>query len=138
MKNKPLVSVIIVNWNGKSLLKGCLDSLKKLRYKKFEIIFVDNASSDGSVEFVKRKYPDVRIFINKENLGVGGGFEVGLNNVRGEAVLLLNTDTIFDKTLLDGLITTLYSDKNIGAVQPKLVIYPGKKLIDSIGCFFST
>lgn len=136
MKNEPLISVIIVNWNGKSLLKDCLDAITKVNYKNFEILFVDNSSVDNSVEFVKKNYPSVKVFVNKENLGVGGGFEVGLSKVRGQAVLLLNTDAVVQRNLLTNLVKSLYSDKRIGAVQPKLVLYPNKNLIDSIGCFF--
>lgn len=136
MQSKPLISVIIVNWNGKSILKDCLDAITKVNYKKVEILFVDNASVDDSVEFVKKNYPSIIVIVNKKNLGVGGGFEVGLGRVRGQAVLLLNTDAIVQKNLLTNLANVLYSDKKIGAVQPKLVLYPDKNLIDSIGCFF--
>lgn len=136
MKNEPLVSIIIVNWNGKHLLKDCLDAISKQDYSRSEILFVDNASEDGSVEFVKKNYPMIKIFVNEENLGVGGGFEVGLKQVNGEAVVLLNTDTKASKTLLKNLVRVLYSDVTIGAVQPKLVLHPSGKLIDSIGCFF--
>jgi len=129
MRNEPLISVIIVNWNGKSILKDCLDAITKVNYIKLEILLVDNASVDGSLEFVKKNYPSIKVFVNKENLGVGGGFEVGLRKVKGQAVLLL-------KNLLTNLVKVLYSDKKIGAVQPKLVLYPNKNLIDSIGCFF--
>lgn len=133
---KPFVSIIIVNWNGMSFLKDCLDSVSLLQYAEFETIFVDNASSDGSVEFVRKNYPFIKVFVNKENLGVGGGYEVALAKAAGQAVLLLNTDTIFTKDLLTSLVNVLYEDKKIGAVQPKLVLYPNRKLIDSIGCFF--
>src|SRR3989344_3279011 len=136
MRNEPLISVIIVNWNGKSILKDCLDAITKVNYIKLEILLVDNASVDGSLEFVKKNYPSIKVFVNKENLGVGGGFEVGLRKVKGQAVLLLNTDAIIQKNLLTNLVKVLYSDKKIGAVQPKLVLYPNKNLIDSIGCFF--
>lgn len=132
----PLVSVIIVNWNGIKFIGQCLDSLSKIDYENSEVLFVDNASTDSSVLFVKEKYPKVRLFVNKENLGLGGGHEVGLKNVKGEAVLLLNSDTIIQKSLLRNLVKILYSDKKIGGVQPKLVLYPQTNKIDSIGCFF--
>ena len=136
MRNEPLISVIIVNWNGKSILKDCLVAITKVNYIKLEILLVDNASVDGSLEFVKKNYPSIKVFVNKENLGVGGGFEVGLRKVKGQAVLLLNTDAIIQKNLLTNLVKVLYSDKKIGAVQPKLVLYPNRNIIDSIGCFF--
>lgn len=135
MKN-PLVSVIIVNWNGKRFLKDCLNSLLKTTYKNIEIVLVDNASTDSSVEYIKRSFPLVKIIKNRTNLGVSAGHDIGFKNTRGEAILLLNSDTIIEDNVVGKLVKSLYADKNIGAVQPKLVIYPGEHLIDSVGCFF--
>lgn len=137
MKNV-LVSVIIVNWNGRGIIDDCLSSLSSQSYKNLEILFVDNASTDNSVSFVKKKYPEIKIITNDTNLGYAGGHEVALKYISGEAILLLNTDTIFDKSLIEKLIKTLYSGKSIGLVQPKILMYPQKNLIDSIGAFFIT
>lgn len=134
--NKLLVSVIIVNWNGKEFIERCIDSLIKVSYPKIEIIFVDNCSTDGSLELVEDKYPRIRIIRNKENLGYAGGHEVGFKQAKGEAVLLLNTDTIVERNLITSLVKVLFSDKTIGAVQPKIVMYPQDKIIDSVGTFF--
>jgi len=132
----PLVTVIIVNWNGRHLLEDCLGSLSKISYKNLEIIFVDNASEDNSVAYVKKNFPKVRLIQNTTNLGFAEGNEVGFKKSKGEAILLLNIDTIVEKNIIDALIETLYSDENIGAVQPKIVMYPKKNLIDSVGSFF--
>lgn len=132
----PLVSVIIVNWNGKKYLKDCFSSLVKNSYKNIEIIFVDNASTDGSVSFVKKHYPSFKVFENLTNLGFAGGQEIAFRKAKGDAILLLNIDTIVEKNLISELVKGLYSDKKIGAVQPKILLFPEKKLIDSIGSFF--
>ena len=133
-----LVSVIIVNWNGKRFLKDCLGSLSSISYRNIEIILVDNASTDSSVEYVRRNFPSVVIVRNKTNVGVSEGHDIGLNRSRGKAILLLNNDTIVERDLFNALVHVLYSDNNIGAVQPKLVLYPQKNLIDSIGSFLLT
>lgn len=134
--SEPLVSIIIVNWNGKKFLADCLGSLAKISYKNKEILFVDNASTDGSVAYVKENFPEVRIFENSTNLGFAQGHDVGFAHARGEAILLLNTDTIVEKNLLSELVAALFKSPRIGAVQPKIVMYPDKDRIDSIGSFF--
>lgn len=132
----PLVSVIIVNWNGRRFLENCLGSLSKIKYKNTEIFFVDNASKDDSVAFVKKNYPNIKIILNSKNLGYAGGHEGAFRKAKGELILLLSTDTIVEKNLLWELAKAIYSEKNIGAVMPKLLMYPDKNLIDSIGSFF--
>lgn len=136
MSSKPFVSIIIVNWNGRKFLEDCLRSLSRITYKKKEILFVDNASLDDSVEYVKKNFPKIRIIQNNKNLGFAEGHEIAFNKSKGQAILILNTDTIVEKNLLDALIKKLYKNDTIGAVQPKIVIYPQKNLIDSIGSFF--
>lgn len=134
--NKPLVSVIIVNWNGRDFIEDCIRSLLNVSYPNFEVLFIDNASTDGSADLVEKKYPVVKVIRNKKNLGYAEGHDIGLRKAKGKAILLLNTDTIVEKNLLDSLIGVLFSDNSIGAVQPKIVMYPQKDLIDSIGMFF--
>ena len=134
--HNPLVSVIIVNWNGKRFLDNCLGSLSKVKYKNTEIFFVDNASKDDSVAYVKKNYPHIKIISNSKNLGYAGGHEGAFRKAKGELILLLSTDTIVEENLLSELVKAVYSEKNIGAVMPKLLMYPRKDLIDSIGSFF--
>ena len=134
--HNPLVSVIIVNWNGKRFLDNCLGSLSKVKYKNTEIFFVDNASKDDSVAYVKKNYPHIKIISNSKNLGYAGGHEGAFRKAKGELILLLSTDTIVEENLLSELVKAVYSEKNIGAVMPKLLMYPRKDLIDSIGSYF--
>ncbi|MBU4223242.1 MAG: glycosyltransferase family 2 protein, partial [Euryarchaeota archaeon] len=89
----PLVSVIIVNYNGKQYLKNCLSSLSAQSYPAIEVIFVDNASSDGSVEYVRKEFPSVRIIESKKNLGFAKGNNLGIREARGELIATLNNDT---------------------------------------------
>lgn len=133
---KPLVTVIIVNWNGIKYLPDCLRSLAAVSYKHLEILFVDNASTDDSVVYVKKHFPKIKLFHNKKNLGYAQGHQIALEKAKGNAILLLSTDTIVQPNVIDELIRTLYSNPRIGAVQPKLLLYGEKNKIDSIGVFF--
>jgi len=95
----PLVSIIIVNWNAKNYLQKCIESLLEQTYQNFEIIFVDNASSDGSVEFVKTNFPKIKIIENKKNLGFAKGNNIGIKNSQGEIICLFNPDAVAKKRL---------------------------------------
>ena len=105
---KPLLSVIIPNWNGKRFLQECLDSLKDQTYSHFETILVDNGSTDGSVEFVRERYGEfVQIIRNEINLGFTGGNNVGIRAARGEYIVLLNNDTWADPRWLEELVKAI-------------------------------
>lgn len=132
----PLVSIIIVNWNGRVLLEDCLSSLLGISYRNKEVIFVDNASTDDSLEYAKKTYPGMKIIQNSKNLGYAQGHEEAFEKAKGELVLLLSTDTIVKENMLSAMVAAIYKEKNIGAVMPKLLMYPNINLIDSIGSFF--
>ncbi|MDD4606956.1 MAG: glycosyltransferase family 2 protein [Patescibacteria group bacterium] len=131
------VSIIIVNYNGKKWIKKCFDSLHEQNYKNIEIIFVDNASIDGSVELIKRFYPEVKIIINKENLGFVGGNNIGYQNSTGDYILLLNNDTIVTKDFLEVLVAFLNKNKDVGVVQPKIYLTKEDGLLDCTGSFLN-
>jgi len=89
------ISVIIVNWNTKDLLRNCLNSVyKTISELIFEIIVVDNFSSDGSVEMLEKEFPSVIRIVNKENRGFGAANNQALKIMKGKYALLLNTDTV--------------------------------------------
>jgi len=135
----PLVSIIIVNWNGLSQMKECLESLSKINYKNYEVIISDNGSNDGSLEYlnkIKNRFPKLVVVENGENLGYAEGNNVGYEKAKGELILLLNNDTIITSGFLKPLVDTLLSNKNIGGVQPKILSYPKKEIIDSVGSYF--
>lgn len=93
------ISIIIPSWNTKELLKQCLQSLKS----DFEIIVVDNASTDGSPEMVKKEFPKVKLVCNKENVGFAGANNQGAKLASGDLLLLLNSDTV----IIDDTVKTL-------------------------------
>jgi len=132
----PLVSVVIVGYNAKHFLPECLGSLTKGTYKNIEILYIDNGSTDGTAGYIKKYYSNILLSKNSKNLGYSPAHKGILEKVKGDAILLLNTDTIVEKNLLEELVKVLYEKKGIGAVQPKILMYPDTGKIDSIGAFF--
>jgi GT2 family glycosyltransferase len=105
MKIEPeLVSIIVVNWNGRDYLPGCLDALRAQTYRRHEVILVDNGSSDGSVALVRERYPEVVLVQSPRNTGFTGGNLLGLRVARGSWIALLNNDTIAEPGWLAALI----------------------------------
>ena len=135
--NDGLISIIIVNWNGIKWLKDCFNSLASQTYKNFEIIFVDNASTDGSVDWVKAKYPETKIIINRINLGFADANNVGFRKSKGQYVLFLNNDTRVSNTFLIELIRAIKSDISIGGAQSKILLIDHTDTHDSVGAFLT-
>ena len=132
-----LVSIIIVNYNGKKWLKNCLDSVFKQTYKNFEVIVVDNASTDGSIEFIEKNYPSVRLVKLKKNIGFAGGNNVGFKYAKGYYIWLLNNDTVSDKNALSELVKAFKHVKNLGVVQSKLILMDDHSKLDGCGAFLT-
>ncbi|MGA2387236.1 MAG: glycosyltransferase family 2 protein [Candidatus Bathyarchaeia archaeon] len=131
----PLVSVIIVNFNNKRLLENCLSSVFKSDYPNLEVILVDNASTDGSIEFAKAKYPNqnLKITQNQRNLGFAMGNNVGIKHSKGEYLVFLNNDTEVEEKWLKELIDVMKTDRNIGAAQCKLLLMHERRKFDNAG-----
>ncbi len=125
MTSKPLVSIIIPNYNGKKFLNRCFKSLFQMNYpkSKYEVILVDNCSSDTSIAFTLANYPEVVVVESEINLGFAQGCNLGAANAQGKYIALLNNDTIVDKNWLSNLVDCIESDKNIAAVNSKVLIY---------------
>jgi GT2 family glycosyltransferase len=135
----PLVSVIILNFNGQGYLLNCLDSVLKNTYANYEVILVDNASTDHSIEKAQDTYGDdsrLRIIQNKENLGFSGGNNIGFQNSRGEYVAFLNNDTTVAPDWLAILVDALENDSTIGLAQ-SLILNMDGKTIQTAGWLFS-
>jgi len=134
MEPKPLLSVIIPNWNGKKFLAECIDSLKEQTFCDFEIILVDNGSTDGSAEFVEHRYGAwVRIIRNKKNLGYSGGNNAGIRSAKGKYIVLLNNDTVVEPTWLEELVRAIGSDDQIGMWASKVCSYYQRDRIEAVG-----
>jgi GT2 family glycosyltransferase len=98
-----MISIIILNWNGKKITEACLDSIKKQTSKDYEVILIDNASTDGSSKYLKKKFPFIKLIQNKKNLGYAGGNNLGVKQVKGDYILILNNDVVLDKNFLKEL-----------------------------------
>ncbi|MCL5434977.1 MAG: glycosyltransferase family 2 protein [Patescibacteria group bacterium] len=135
MKTPP-VSIIILNWNGKKWLKGCLPTVRRIKYKPLEVIIVNNGSTDDSAKFIRDKYPEVRVIELKKNVGYAKANNIGVSKAKGEYVLLMNNDTKVTPNFLKPLAEDL-KDSAIGVVQPQIrsMIYP--KLLDSVVSYFT-
>ncbi len=125
--NQPKVSIVIVNYNGKSFLGILLKSISKLSYKNYEAIVVDNNSTDGSQEFIKKNYKKVKLVENKVNLGYSG-INSAIKFCKGSYILFLNNDMELDKNSLTEIVKTIESDKDVVMVAPKLVNFYDKSL----------
>lgn len=131
MEDSSLVSIIIVNFNGKKYLKSCFDSLYGGIYKDIEIILVDNGSSDGSPDFVRQNYKDIKIVELPDNLGLAIASNRGVALAIGKYLFFLNNDTIADVDLVRNLIKALEADPQIGIAGCSTYTYDGKKLINA-------
>ena len=109
-------SIIIVNFNGLEYLKKCLNSVEKQNYDNFEIIVVDNGSTDGSVEYLRLYHPEIKIISLPNNVGFSAGNVIGLKYASGDYIVLLNNDTIVDTNWLAELVKVAKMDKKIGIV----------------------
>jgi GT2 family glycosyltransferase len=132
----PSVSIIIVNYNGKNHLEKCLKSLSEIIYKNYQIVLVDNNSSDGSVEFTTTNYPKVKIIQLDKNYGFAEPNNIGAKNAVGEFLLFLNNDTIVTTNFLNSLVNVASSDPDIAICQSLLLRQNGD--IDSSGDFVDT
>jgi GT2 family glycosyltransferase len=127
------VSVIIVNWNGKKLLSECLDGLRQQSYQPISVILVDNGSSDGSVNFVSCKYPEVKIIALYKNVGFSAANNYALKSIQTEYVALLNNDAVPDTLWIRRLVEALESYPGAGFAASKMLFYDNPDVIDRAG-----
>ena len=129
-----MVSIIIPNYNGGDLLYNCIDSIyKNISIKDFEIIVVDNGSTDNSINRVKSNFQNVEIISSNSNLGYSGGCNLGATHASGKYLLFLNNDTEHSNEWIEKLVHFLDSNSKIAAVQPKILNIHNKKLFDYAG-----
>ena len=127
------ITVIIVNWNGKTMLSKCLEGLRKQVYQRFSTIVVDNGSTDGSIEFVKQCYPEVKVIALSENIGFAAANNVALRNISTEYVALINNDGVAQPQWLNEMIKALDAHPGAGFAASKMVYYDTPDIIDRAG-----
>jgi GT2 family glycosyltransferase len=126
------VSIIVVNWNGLSLLKDCLESLFAQTYPDREVILVDNGSADDSVRFIRKEFPQVKLLELNQNRGFTGGNIAGLRIARGEFVALVNNDARAETDWVEKTMQPMRTDPRIGICASKIII-EGTDCVDSAG-----
>lgn len=131
------VSLIIVNYNGLHLLKECLESLRLQTFRDFEIIVVDNASRDGSGEYIAANFPEIKLISLPRNIGFAGANNEGLKQAEGEFIALLNNDAEADRDWLRNLADAMSRNPAAGICASKMLVY-GTEVIDSAGDGFAT
>jgi len=129
----PLVSIVIVTWNGRQHLDRCLSAVAAQEGVSTETILVDNASTDGTVDYVHERFPWVRIVALAENRGFAGGNNAGVAEARGRLVALLNNDTVPETGWLRALVAGLNEADRIALVTSRIVYMHDPTVIDSAG-----
>ena len=129
----PRVSIVIVSWNALPLVKKCLPSVIATTYPNLEIIFADNASTDGSGAWIAAEYPEVKVVRHPENGLFCRGNNQALPHATGKYVLLLNNDVEVPPDWLDPLVEEMEADPDVGAVQPKLLQYDDRSRFEYAG-----
>lgn len=129
-----MVSIILLNWNGKRFLQECIRSICAQSYQDYELIIIDDCSTDGSREFLLQQYNSDQLLLNEVNLGYCGGANLGIRNTMGEYVLILNPDIILHPDFLTSIIEAVERDHLIGIATGKLLRFD-KKTLDSTGQF---
>jgi len=125
----PFVSVIMVNYNGRQDLEASLPSLLAQTYPNFEAIVIDNGSTDGSVQFLADKYPEIRVVQAGQNLGFGAGNNLGIQNSRGDYIVFTNYDVEFDKEWLRNMVEAACGSDTVGLVAPKIMLFSRRDLV---------
>ena len=130
----PLVSVIILNWNGGAYVEESIASILKQNYPEIELIVVDNGSTDSSLQTIKNKFKDRLCLIeNKTNTGFAAGNNTGIRRARGKYVALLNNDAVADPSWLKELVAVAESDPRVGMCASKVLNYFERDTIDTVG-----
>lgn len=137
MSAGPVLSIVIVNWNTRNLLKQCLKSVADETLLSHEVWVVDNGSSDGSQEMVREEFPEVHLIANEENLGFAAANNQALPLCQGEYILLLNSDTIVLDGALDKMVAFMHGHPEVGGLGSKL-LNPDGSLQPSAHHFYST
>lgn len=126
-------SIVVPNWNGKKFLAGCFESLEKQTFRDFEIIMVDNGSIDRSIEYIKERFPKVRIVALTENTGFAHAANIGIKAAAGDFVALLNNDVEADPRWLESLADAASKYPDAGFFASKMLCFKERDIVDSAG-----
>lgn len=135
---EPFVSIIVLNFNGQKYLETCLSSIFRSLYSEYEVILVDNKSTDGSFQEAMLKFSNesrIKFFSNMTNAGCAEGYNTGvrLANKKAKYFIFLNTDIVLDRKCIYNLVDAAENDKKIGVAQSKLFQLENPRFIDCLG-----
>ncbi|MEJ7778850.1 MAG: glycosyltransferase family 2 protein [Daejeonella sp.] len=133
MKNKPLVSIISINYDQPEVTCQMLASLRNLSYKNIEIIVVDNASPKHDPQIIKDKYPEIRLIKSKKNLGFAGGNNLAIREAAGKYLFFLNNDTEVTPDCIGPLVDLFENNSSAGVASPKIIFYGSDNMIQYAG-----
>ena len=136
MDETPLVSIVIPHWNRAEYLPVCLGSLEGQSYRRFEVILVDNGSTDDSLTILRRDYPWVKVLALGSNLGFAKAVNMGLEVAQGEMVALFNNDVEAEERWLEELVKALARHPEAGMATPKLLLFDQREVINAAGDFY--
>lgn len=131
------VTIVIPNYNGKHFMEPCLSSLSEQTYKDFHILVVDNASSDGSIEYMEENYPDIELIKLQKNYGFSKAVNIGIQYSRTPYVILLNNDTTVDTRYVEEMVKAIEKSSKIFSVSSKMIQMYHPELIDSAGDLYT-
>lgn len=132
-RNSDLISVVVITHNGADHVVDCLGSLTRQTHKNVEIIAVDNASSDGTPDIIRDRFPEVRLLVQSRNLHYAGGVNVGLRSARGKYLFVVNQDTEMAGYCLARLFERARAGEDIGAVVPMMKFFHLRGFINGLG-----
>jgi GT2 family glycosyltransferase len=130
---QPFVSIIILNYNQLKVTCEFIESAQSLTYPRYEIIMIDNASTEDPSAYIKKHYPKVKMIRNTMNLGFTGGNNVGIRAGKGDYFLIINNDTEVVPDLLERMLEPFAADPKIGVVSPKIRYYSHPTIIQYAG-----
>lgn len=125
--DSPSVSIGILNWNGKHYLQQFLPALYNLTYPNYKLYVIDNASTDGSVDYLKKNHPAITIIETGGNYGVAGGYNRGFRQIPGDYLLMLNSDVESPPGFIEPMVELMEKDPNIAICQSKLLAMHSKQ-----------
>jgi GT2 family glycosyltransferase len=127
--NSPLVTILVLNWNGESLIKECIDSLKITDYAPYEILVIDNASTDSSIKILDN-IEGITVVKNSRNVGFAVGNNAGFRMARGKYIVTMNNDVIVEPSWLKDPIATMENDGTVGIISCRQMNYYQRDTID--------
>jgi GT2 family glycosyltransferase len=132
-----LVSLVILTYNSEKDIERCLDSVKSLVYPSLEVIVVDNASCDETVNLIERKYNSARLIKSNKNIGFAAGINLGIAQAKGDFILLLNPDTEIDPFCVSQLVRVINTDSKIAVCGAKILLFDSRHIIQHAGGLYS-